>query len=278
MIGCEKMDEKLDFLIKYLLEDIGKEANEIPFTMEEKEKVWRALCNIRKPNPISEEYLKVQDEYLQERLKSINVVDARELKTINQIFPNVEIKNADKMVLWQGDITTLKIDCIVNAANSRGLGCFQPMHNCIDNQIQTFSGVQMRLECNDYMNSANYEFGLPTGEVFITKGYNLPAKYVIHTVGPIINFNVSEEHKKLLKHCYKNSLNLAVQKELKMIAFPCISTGIFRFPRRLAVECAVDVVSDFLDNNNQIEKVIFNVFGDENFEIYENYFSNNFEI
>ena len=266
------MEEKLDFLIKYLIKDIGEDIGELPVTVEEKAKVWRALCNIRKPNPISSEYLKVQDEYLQERLKKMIVVDSKDVKTLDKAYPNIKIRNSNRMGLWQGDITRINADCIVNAANSQGLGCFQPMHNCIDNQIQTYSGVQMRLECNEYMQSADYEFGLPTGEVFITKGYNLPAKYVIHTVGPVISFNVTEEDKKLLKDCYTNSLKLAVQKNLKTVVFPCISTGIFRFPRRLAVDCAVTAVSEFLENDTQIEKVIFNVFGDENLEIYENYF------
>lgn len=266
------MEEKLDFLIKYLTKDIGENVNEIPITLEEKEKIWRALCNIRKPEPVSSEYLKVQDEFLQERLKTLKIADSKNIKTLEELYPDVDIKNGDRMALWQGDITRLKADCVVNAANSKGLGCFQPMHNCIDNQIQTYSGVQMRLECNDYMQSADFEAGLPTGEVFITKGYNLPAKYVIHTVGPVISFSVTEEDKDLLKACYKNSLKLAVQKGLKVVAFPCISTGIFRFPRRLAVECAVSAVSEFLDNDDQIEKVIFNVYGDENLEIYEDYF------
>ena len=266
------MEEKLDFLIKYLLEDIEEKVIEIPITLEEKEKVWRALCNIRKPKPISDEYLKVQDEFLNERLKEIKITDAKDIKTISELYSDKQINNGNRMALWQGDITHINCDCIVNAANSKGLGCFQPMHNCIDNQIQTYSGVQMRLECNEYMKSANFDFGLPTGEVFITKGYNLPAKYVIHTVGPVISFNVSDEEKKLLKDCYINALKLAAQKDLKIITFPCISTGIFRFPRRLAVECAVTAVQKFLEENNTIEKVIFNVFGDENLEIYENYF------
>lgn len=267
------MEEKLDFLIKFLMKDVGENISELPATVPEKEKIWRALCNIRKAGPISEEYLKVQDEFLQERLKEIGIIDVKNIKALNRTYPSFENKNSNRMALWQGDVTRINIDCIVNAANSSGLGCFQPGHNCIDNQIQTYSGVQMRLECNDYMKSASYEFGLPTGEVFITKGYNLPAKYVIHTVGPVINFNVSDEDKKLLKDCYTNSLKLAVQKNLKTIAFPCISTGIFRFPRRLAVECAVTAVSEFLENDNEIEKVVFNVFGDENFQIYDEYFN-----
>lgn len=269
------MEEKLDFLIDYLIKDIGKDIFEKPITLDEKEKLWRGLCNIREPKPISDEYLKVQDDYLQERLKKYSITLAKALKTIDEQYPNSKLKNKEKIALWKGDITTLKIDCIVNAANARGLGCFQPMHNCIDNQIQTYSGVQMRLECNEYMKTAHFDFGLPTGDVFITKGYNLPAKYVIHTIGPVISFNVSDEEKDNLKKCYINSLNLASNRGLKEIAFPCISTGIFRFPRRLAVDCAVSAVDEFLENDNQIEKVIFNVFGEENFEIYDDYFSKN---
>ena len=269
------MGEDLDFLIKFLTKDVGEKINELPATVEEKEKLWRALCNIRKAKPISEEYLKIQDKFLQERLKQIEITDVQNIKTLNKAYPDFENKNANRMALWQGDITRINIDCVVNAANSSGLGCFQPGHNCIDNQIQTYSGVQMRLECNDYMKKEKYLEGLPTGEVFITKGYNLPVKYVIHTVGPVINFNVSDEDKKLLKDCYTNSLKLAVQNKLKTIAFPCISTGIFRFPRRLAVDCAVTAVSEFLKTNDEIEKVVFNVFGDENLQIYDEYFNKN---
>ena len=265
------MEEKLDFLIDYLSKESGEFYFEKPVTLDEKEKVWRALCNIRKPKPILDEYLKVQDEYLKERLESLRIVEVSNLSTLENEYPNSNLKNIDKMILWQGDITVLKIDSIVNAANSQGLGCFQPMHNCIDNQIQTYSGVQMRLECDDYMKKIDYN--LATGEAFITKGYNLPAKNVIHTVGPIISFSVTDDDKELLKNCYRNSLKLAVQNGLKEIAFPCISTGIFRFPRRIAVECAVTAVDEFLSENKEIERVVFNVFGDENLEIYENYFS-----
>ena len=272
------MEEKLDFLIEYLIKERGEDFFEKPVTFEEKERVWRGLCNIRQPKQISNEYLKVQDEFLQERLKSIDITDCKNLNTIGEEYPDFKLSCKDKICLWKGDITTLNIDCIVNAANSKGLGCFQPMHNCIDNQVQTYSGVQMRLECNEYMKNANYDFGLPTGEAFITKGYNLPSKYVVHTVGPVISFNVSEDDKKLLENCYINSMKLASEKGLQEIAFPCISTGIFRFPRRLAVECAVTAVNEFLGENNQIKKVVFNVFGDENFEIYDDYFRKNRNI
>lgn len=172
---------KLDFLIEYLLKE-NKEIKlkNIPNTSREKANLWRALCNIREAKAISVEYLQVQDEYLQERLKELQITNVEDIKTIKETHSKSNLENADKICLWQGDITKLKIDVAVNAANSQGLGCFQPMHNCIDNQIQTFSGVQMRLECNKYMKTINYK--LPTGKAFITNGYNLLAKYVIHTV------------------------------------------------------------------------------------------------
>lgn len=172
--------ERLDFLIDYLLKE-NKETKlkNMPKTSEEKANLWRALCNIRNAKEISLEYLKVQDEYLKERLQEIKITDVENIKTINEIYSKSNLENTNKICLLQGDITKLKIDVIVNAANSQGLGCFQPLHNCIDNQIQTFAGVQMRIECDKYMKTIDYN--LPTGKVFITKGYNLPTKYVIHT-------------------------------------------------------------------------------------------------
>lgn len=173
--------EKLDFLINYLLKESKKiKLKNIPKTNEDKANLWRALCNLREAKEMPMEYLKVQDEYLQERLKGIQVTNITNIKTVKEIYSKSNLKNIDKICLWQGDITRLKIDVIVNAANSQGLGCFRPCHNCIDNQIQTFSGVQMRIECNKHMKTIDYN--LPTGKAFITNGYNLPAKYVIHTV------------------------------------------------------------------------------------------------
>lgn len=172
--------EKLEFLIDYLL----KESKEIKLknvlkTSEEKANLWRALCNMREAKSISTEYLKVQNKYLQERLEEMQLTNVANIKSIKETYLKSNLENADKICLWQGDITKLKIDSIVNAANSQGLGCFQPLHNCIDNQIQTFAGIQMRLECDAYMKTIDYN--LPTGKAFMTNGYNLPAKYVIHT-------------------------------------------------------------------------------------------------
>lgn len=262
--------EKIDYLIDYLLKEKREvKLDRLPQTEEEKKKVFRSLCNIREPGKISNEFLKVQDEYLQEELKNKNVTDVKDIKTIN-----TSIKNSDKMCLWKGDITTLKIDAIVNAANSRGLGCFIPCHKCIDNQIHTFSGIELRNECDEIMKEKNYY--LPTGEAFITKGYNLPAKYVIHTVGPIVYGEVTKKEEDELINAYTNSLELAKEHKIRTIAFPCISTGEFRFPKDMAVKYAFLAVEKFLDENrDSFDKIVFNVFSEEDSEIYESYIKQN---
>lgn len=162
----------------------------------------------------------------------------------------------------------MEIDSIVNAANSRGLGCFIPCHKCIDNQINTFAGVGLRLECNEIMKKKDYN--LKTGEAIITKGYNLPSKYVIHTVGPIIYNQVTKEKENLLALCYINSLKLAIENNIKTIAFPCISTGEFCFPKDLASKIAIKTVNNFLNEyKNSFDKIVFNVYSKEDYEIYE---------
>lgn len=174
--------EKLDYLIEYLLrENIEISIDKIPTDINDKKKLYRSLCNIREPKPISEEYLQVENEYLQEELKKRNITKAKDIESIEKtIQGSLEpIKNKDKICLWKGDITTLQVDSIVNAANSKGIGCFVPCHKCIDNQINTFAGISLRLECNEIMKEKDYF--LHTGKAFITKGYNLPSKYIIHT-------------------------------------------------------------------------------------------------
>lgn len=246
--------EKLDYLIEYLIKESGRKN--FDFSNRDKRSLYRALVNVRQANPISEEFLKVEDEYLQEELQKQYITNVDDIKAENRI------------ALWQGDITKLKIDAIVNAGNSQGLGCFLPNHNCIDNQINTFAGVRLRLACNEIMKDLNYN--LETGKVIITKGYNLPSKYVIQTVGPIIENDVTNQKEKELTNCYINSLKLAVSKGIKTIAFPCISTGVFRFPKNKACEIAVKSVREFLENDKTIEKVIFNVYSEEDLEIYKN--------
>ena len=175
--------EKLDFLIDYLLnENTEIKVNNIPKNELEKKRLYRSLCNIREAKAISNKYLEIENEFLQEELKKKDITNVKDIQTISKTIKESNLKNKDKICLWQGDITNLQIDSIVNAANSQGLGCFIPCHKCIDNQINTFAGISLRLECKKKMKEKNYF--LKTGEVFITKGYNLPAKYVIHTVRP----------------------------------------------------------------------------------------------
>ena len=215
---------KLDFLIHCLLEENKNIIVEKITTDEEgKKKVWRSLCNIRDAKPISKEYLQIEGEYLQEELKKKKITNAKDIKPIAFSIREANLDKKDKICLWKGDITTLQIDAIVNAANSQGLGCFIPCHKCIDNQIHTFAGIGLRLECNEIMKKKDYY--LKTGEAFITKGYNLPAKYIIHTVGPIIQDKVTKIEETQLANCYINSLQLAMKKKIRTIAFLCISTG-----------------------------------------------------
>ena len=254
--------ENLDFLINYLLEE-NKEVKveNISEDMISKKRLYRSLCNIRDVKPISEEYLKIENEYLQSELKNKVITEVKDIEALGKEFPK------SKICLWQGDITTLKIEAIVNAANSGGVGCFIPCHNCIDNIINSASGVSLRLECGKVMEKIGV---LETGKAFITKGYNLPSEHVIHTVGPIIYDFVTEEKEEDLANCYINSLKLAKENNIREVAFPCISTGEFHFPKDLASEIAIRSVKEFLSKNKDyFDKVVFNVFTDEDYEIYK---------
>ncbi len=258
--------EKLDYLIEYLLKESSR--NNFDCTNRDKKSLYRALVNIRQANPISNEFLKVEDEYLQEELQKANITNIENIKTIKELYKESNLLNSNKICLWRGDITKLKIEAIVNAGNSQGLGCFMPNHNCIDNQINTFAGVRLRLACNEIMKELNYN--LETGKAIITKGYNLPSKYVIQTVGPIIENEVTESKKEELANCYKNSLSLAVDNGIKTIAFPCISTGVFRFPKDLASKIALKTVDSFISKNqDKIDKVVFNLWSNKDVMIYE---------
>ena len=261
--------EKLDFLINYLLKENTKiKIERLPTDITEKKTLWRSLCNIREAKPISSEYLKIEKEYLQEELIKKNVTKVEDIEPISITIKQSNLENKGKICLWQGDITTLKIESIVNAGNSQGLGCFVPCHKCIDNQIQTFAGVGLRIECDEIMKKKRYF--LETGKAFITKGYNLPAKYVIHTVGPIIQYEVTKKEEMQLADCYINSLNLAMENKIRTIAFPCISTGEFRFPKEEACKIAILAVNKFLKGHkNYFDKVVFNVYSEEDYKIYE---------
>ena len=243
----------IDRLIEILSDERGEPVPAL--TEENKRRYFRALVNVRMPKPVSREFLQVQDEYLQEQLRLKGITDIADLKPV---VPDV--------YLWQGDITTLKCDGIVNAANSQMLGCFCPNHGCIDNAIHTFAGVQLRQECAEIMKKQGKEEG--TGQAKITLGYNLPSKYVLHTVGPIVYGKLTSKHEKLLADCYRSCLALADKNGLQSLAFCCISTGEFHFPNERAAEIAIRTVADYKKQTQSKIKVIFNVFKDYDYEIY----------
>ena len=249
-------NERRIFLIQELLKENKRyEDMEIPQDFEEQRALLRALMNVRIAKNIDDEFIKVQDEYLKEEIKGKGIVDIDDLKPIK-----------DGIYLWQGDITTLRCDVIVNAANSGMTGCYVPNHRCIDNCIHSFAGVQLRLECDEIMTKQGYSE--PTGQAKITKSYNLPCKYIIHTVGPIINGKLTSKDCDLLESCYKSCLELAVKNNLESIAFCCISTGEFHFPNDKAAQIAVKTVEEFMKKETSLKKVIFNVFKDMDKEIY----------
>ncbi len=253
-------DERLDFLLRYLLAERKEYAGiRMPDSVSEKRHLLRSLMNVRPPIPASAEFLAVQDAYLQARLSERGVTRLGELKPAQ---PGI--------YLWQGDITTLAADAIVNAANSQMLGCFVPCHGCIDNAIHTYAGVQLRLACAAAMRQQGQEEA--TGHAKITKAYNLPCRFVLHTVGPIICGSVTKADRELLASCYRSCLDLAAETGLHSVAFCCISTGEFHFPGELAAEIAVHTVQAWRQQHpNQIE-VIFNVFKDSDYEIYQRLF------
>ena len=249
--------QRLDFLIRCLLNENQEYKNrEIPAGQPDKRRLLRSLMNVRPPVPASEEFLKVQDAYLQERLAERGVTEPENLTPVQ---PGI--------YLWQGDITTLAADAIVNAANSRMLGCFVPCHGCIDNAIHTYAGIQLRMECARIMAGQRKEEA--TGKAKITKAYNLPCRYVLHTVGPIIYGTVTKTDCELLAGCYRSCLKLAAAYGLKSVAFCCISTGEFHFPNELAAEIAIQTVRTWQQQNSNRIEVIFNVFKASDYEIYK---------
>lgn len=248
------------YLNKILLDEIPqyrREAERVPRNPEDQRFFLRCLMNVREPGALSERFLKTQDELLSREREEKGVVHVAELPSIPR---------DERLVLWQGDITRLDADAIVNAANSRLLGCFRPGHNCIDNVIHSAAGLQLREECAEIIHRQGHEE--PAGQAKITKGYNLPAKHVLHTVGPIIDGPLTERDRELLASCYRSCLKLAEENGLKTVAFCCISTGVFRFPKDEAARIAVATVNEYLQNS-QFERVVFCVHGDENLRNYQ---------
>lgn len=252
-------NERRRFLIQELLrEDIRYRDIEIPAGEEGQKRLLRSLMNIRSPRPAGKEFLRVQDEYLSAEVAEKGITDSDALPA--------SLANR-KLILWRGDITTLKADAIVNATNSALRGCFVPCHSCVDNMIHSVSGIQLRLACDELMTRQGYDE--PAGKAKITPAFNLPCSYVLHTVGPIVSGILTKKHCEQLANCYKSCLELASDKGLKSIAFCCISTGEFHFPQEKAAEIAVQTVVDFLQTDKRLERVVFNVFKQEDYDIYK---------
>lgn len=249
--------EKRLFLIQSLLKERPEYRDlSIPSESDSQRQLLRGLMNIRAPQRTDAEFLKTQDAYLQGETAAKGITD---IAGLTPIQPG--------LYLWQGDITTLKCDAIVNAANSGMTGCYIPNHRCIDNAIHTYAGVELRLACAELMEQQGHPE--PTGQAKITTAFNLPCRYVLHTVGPIIDGRVTKEDKELLASCYRSCLELAAENGLESVAFCCISTGEFHFPNDLAAEIAVRTVKEFLKKQTSVKKVIFNVFKDLDKAIYE---------
>lgn len=267
-------NERLEYLLQKFKEDSIQYKNlEIKGNYDEKRMVLRSLMNIRMPKKMSKEVINVQDEFLTEEAENKGIVQLSNIPTVEKQYGSKH-PYADKLSIWQGDITRLKVGAIVNAANSQMLGCFIPCHRCIDNAIHSAAGIELRAECHSMMNRKRTQFGLeyeePTGAAMLTKGYNLPAQYVIHTVGPILEEKVTDDLCYALQNCYESVLKCCMENGIRSVAFCCISTGEFKFPNDIAARIAVETVTHFLQEHSEsFERVIFNVFKDLDKKYYE---------
>lgn len=274
MTQNEKQQERLDFLLEEFKEDsVQYKDLEVGESYEEKRMTLRSLMNIRMPKSMQKAVVEIQDEFLAEEAKEKGTVSLAAIPTVDRQYGSRH-PYADKISVWQGDITRLQADAVVNAANSQMLGCFIPCHRCIDNAIHSAAGIQLRAECNDYMNRRKIRYGSqyaePIGQAVLTKGYNLPAEYVIHTVGPIVGSVLNQALKQDLRNCYENVLKCCVENGIRSVAFCCISTGEFHFPNDEAAKIAVETVTAFLENHaSDFDRIIFNVFKDLDKELYE---------
>lgn len=248
--------ERRDYLIRALLSERAEYGGlQIPEEEWGQKRLLRSLFNLRMPLPAGDDFLKIQDAYLQEETRKKGITGLSGLTPVQE-----------GLYLWQGDITTLACDAIVNAANSRMLGCFCPCHGCIDNAIHTYAGIQLRAACGELMEKQGHEE--PVGRAKLTQGFNLPCRYVLHTVGPMIQGRITRKDLEMLASCCRSCLELAEENGVKSIAFCCISTGEFHFPNDKAAEIAVRTVKEYRERNRSGMEVIFNVFKDEDYEIY----------
>lgn len=260
-VGKMTQAERRLYLIDYFLKEAGF-STEIPTDEATQKRLLRALMNVRAPQSVDRAVLNVQNAYLQQELCAKGITDIDDLTPVEK-----------DIYLWKGDITTLKCDAIVNAANSGMLGCFYPCHDCIDNAIHTFAGIQLRLFLAEVMKKQGYEE--PTGRAKLTEGYNLPCRYILHTVGPFVRGKLTEKDRDDLANCYLSCLNLADQTGIRHLAFCCLSTGEFHFPNDIAASIAVQTVRKYKKEQQSEIKVIFNVFKEKDYEIYQGLFGAN---
>ena len=270
----KKQEERLDYLLEEFKKDsVWYKDLEVGRNYQEKRRALRSLMNIRMPGAMAPEVLEVQDEFLREEAAEKGIVTLEEIPTAARQYGSRK-SFGDKISVWQGDITRLQVGAIVNAANSQMLGCFHPCHGCIDNAIHSAAGIELREACSQYMEHRKVQYGKeyeePTGRAVLTEGYNLPAEYVIHTVGPIVYGSLTKKLKEDLRNCYKNILKCCVEHGIRSVAFCCISTGEFHFPNDEAARIAVAEVRKYLEKHQEdFDRVIFNVFKDVDRELYE---------
>lgn len=266
--------DRLDYLLQEFKKDSKQYKDlEVENDYESKRMALRSLMNIRMPREMAEDVVKVQDAFLALEAAEKGIVAISDIRTIKEQYGSRH-PYGDKFSVWQGDITRLAVDAIVNAANSQMLGCFVPCHRCIDNAIHSAAGIELRAECNHKMNQKRIQYGSryeePTGQAMLTKGYNLPAKYVIHTVGPIVGYCLTEQLRQDLRHCYESVLKCCVDNGIRSVAFCCISTGEFHFPNEEAAKIAVETVTSVLQEfESKFDRIIFNVFKDLDKQCYE---------
>jgi O-acetyl-ADP-ribose deacetylase (regulator of RNase III) len=243
------------------------DSSKLPATYESRRRLLRGLLNARPPHPLDSAFLDDINRLLQDETNLSEIVDGGDLPVVSDTMPTRSLKNMDRLALWKGDISRLRVDAITNAANDQLLGCFQPLHNCIDNIIHTAAGPLLRQDCQSIMDIQQHRE--QTGDAKITRAYNLPSRFVLHTVGPIIgNEGTSDFQRRQLASCYRSCLALADQlTDIKTMAFPCIATGVFNFPREMAIEIAILTVTEWLrSNRHHFERVIFNVYLQEDLD------------
>lgn len=256
LLSEAQRETSCDELLKFLLKEQCLVAA-FNSSYERRRDAIRRLMNRRRPLPLSRDVLDLQDGLFWTETVGRGIVEENEIE-----FGDYDIG------IWQGDITRLQVDAIVNAANSALLGCFIPGHNCIDNVIHSYAGMQLRDDCAKLMAFEDKEE--ECGGAKITRAYNLPSKYVLHTVGPMVAGELTREMRGELRSCYISCLNLAEEMGLKSVAFCCISTGVFNFPREAAAEIATGAVINWKIKTGSKIKVIFNTFLPSDTEIYSN--------